>query len=308
MSVARNSPSWAVDGRDWPNRAHSRFVLSNGLTWHVQEMGEGPVMLLLHGTGASTHSFRDLAPALAGHFHIVMADLPGHGFTQMPSSAGLSLKGMARLVAGLLKTLDLRPEIVVGHSAGAAILIAMTLDGMIEPKAIIAINGALRPIAGAHVFSPLAKLLFINPLVPKLFSWRAGDARSVRRLLEGTGSAIDPTGHRTLRPAVPQVGPCRRHARHDGELGSGLAAETASRARYAVDPDRGFARSCRAAIRRRPRRAPRAACQGRSVSRMAGISSTRSIHRRSPRSSVAWHGNSRSRRNRPPDGLSNFRD
>jgi len=47
-----NHLSWERDGRDWPNRAFSRFIEAGGLRWHVQVMGQGPVALLLHGTGA----------------------------------------------------------------------------------------------------------------------------------------------------------------------------------------------------------------------------------------------------------------
>ena len=118
-------PDWDREGRDWPNRAASRFVLAGGLRWHVQVMGQGPVMLLLHGAGAATHSWRDLAPRLARDFTVVAPDLPGHGFTQTPNAAGLSLNGMARGVTSLLKALDLRPQLAVGHSAGAAIALRL---------------------------------------------------------------------------------------------------------------------------------------------------------------------------------------
>ena len=63
--VARRARPGRVEGRDWPNRAAQPLRLAGGLDWHVQEMGEGPGLLLLHGTGAATHSFRDLAPLLA---------------------------------------------------------------------------------------------------------------------------------------------------------------------------------------------------------------------------------------------------
>jgi len=116
---------WERDGRDWPNRQASRFVQAVGLRWHVQVMGAGPVLLLLHGTGASTHSWRDLAPLLAKSFTVIAADLPGHGFTSTPPAHRLSLPGMAQSVAELLRVLDLRPTLVAGHSAGAAILVRM---------------------------------------------------------------------------------------------------------------------------------------------------------------------------------------
>lgn len=187
-------PAWSREGRDWPNREHSHFLPAAGMTWHIQEMGIGPRMLLLHGTGAATHSYRDLLPLLAASFHVLAPDLPGHGFTGMPTSGGLYLPSMARAVAGLIKARDFDPDIVVGHSAGAAILAEMALRGAIRPKLIVAINGALLPIRGAAVFSPLAKLLFLNPVAPQLFAWRALSRDATARLLEGTGSRIDQRG------------------------------------------------------------------------------------------------------------------
>ncbi len=187
-------PSWSVEGVDWPNRQHSAFVKAGGVSWHRQRLGEGPKLLLLHGTGASTHSFRDLAPLLAAGFDVLAPDLPGHGFTDMPQRAGRSLPGMARLVGALLTQADFSPDIAMGHSAGAAILIEMTLAGLIRPRVIVSLNGALVPIRGASLFSPLAKLLFLNPLVPRLFAWRALSHDATRRVLEGTGSTIDSRG------------------------------------------------------------------------------------------------------------------
>src|SRR3954465_15975067 len=88
--------SWDRDGRDWPHREASRFIEAAGLRWHVQIMGQGPAALLLHGTGASTHSFLDLAPLLARRFTVVMPDLPGHGFTATPAtSTGFTLLGVS---------------------------------------------------------------------------------------------------------------------------------------------------------------------------------------------------------------------
>lgn len=187
-------PDWASDGRDWPNREASRFVHAGDLRWHVQEMGAGPPLLLLHGTGASTHSFRDLMPALARDFRVLAPDLPGHGFTGTPRAPGLSLSGMARLLGELCLALAFPPAIAAGHSAGAAALVAMALQGPVRPRVLVALNGALKPIEGTALLSPLAKLLFLNPLAPRLFAWRATRPDAVERLLEGTGSRIDARG------------------------------------------------------------------------------------------------------------------
>lgn len=188
--------SWARDGRDWPHRAASRFVEAGGLSWHVQEMGQGPTLLLLHGTGASTHSWRDLLPLLARDFHLVAPDLPGHGFTEAPERDRLSLPAMARGLTALLGKLGVEPEGIVGHSAGAAIAMQMVLTGAVAPSCLISLNGALLPFKGvaSQLFPSVARLLVLNPLVPRLFAWRAGSTEAVTQLLEGMGSLLDARG------------------------------------------------------------------------------------------------------------------
>ncbi len=195
LAAARGQPSWDTDGRDWPNRESSRFVEVAGLRWHVQRIGRGPPLLLVHGTGAATHSWRDVAPLLARRFTVVAPDLPGHGFTDPMPPGAVSLTGIARALHGLLRRLEIAPAVAVGHSAGAAILTRMCIDRSIAPKLLVGLNGALLPFDGmaGHFFPPMAKLLFLNPLTPRLFAWSA-DRAAVSRLLRGTGSTIDRAG------------------------------------------------------------------------------------------------------------------
>lgn len=199
---------WERDGMDWPHRDASRFVQAGGLRWHIQEFGRvsgasdtaRPSVLLLHGTGASTHSWRGLALLLAQQFHVLAMDLPGHGFTSMPAggprSPQLSLGGMAQALDALLQHLQIKPAVVVGHSAGAAIAVRMCLDGLIAPQRVVSINGALLPLGGlaGQVFSPVARLMAAAPFVPRLFSWRAGSPAVLRALINGTGSRLDAEG------------------------------------------------------------------------------------------------------------------
>jgi magnesium chelatase accessory protein len=191
-----NRLDWERDGRDWPNRAASRFVEADGIRFHVQVMGEGPVLLLLHGTGAATHSWRALAPMLAADFTVVAPDLPGHGFTSAPPRNGLSLPGMAASLAALLARLELAPALAAGHSAGAAILARMALDGAIAPRGLVGLNAAIMPLGGmaTPLFAPLAKAMARVSLIPELFAWHVADEKVVRRLLSGTGSSVEPEG------------------------------------------------------------------------------------------------------------------
>jgi magnesium chelatase accessory protein len=189
---------WERDGAHWPHRAASRFIDAGGLRWHVQVMGpeRAPAWLLLHGTAASSHSWRDLAPRLATDHRVIVPDLPGHAFTTRPAGEGMSLPGMARATADLLDALALQPDAVIGHSAGAAVAVRMALDRRIAPGVIFGVNAALLPLPGpaGRLFSPLAKLLALNPLVPQAFAWSAMQRWVVERLLRGTGSSIDATG------------------------------------------------------------------------------------------------------------------
>jgi magnesium chelatase accessory protein len=195
LAATPGHPSWEKDGRDWPNRETSRFVEVAGLRWHIQRSGRGPALLLVHGTGAATHSWRDLAPLLASRFSILAPDLPGHGFTDPMPSGSLSLSGIARALHALLRRLEFAPDVVVGHSAGAAILARMCIDRTIAPKLLVGLNAALLPFDGVagHFFPPIAKMLFLNPLAPRLFAWST-DRIAVTRLLRGTGSTIDRAG------------------------------------------------------------------------------------------------------------------
>lgn len=189
------SLDWARDGRQWPLHDNSTFVMSSGLRWHVQQMGRGPDLVLLHGVAASTHSFRDLAPLLASRYRVTMMDLPGHAFTSGHRARDLTLPNMADLIGRLIADLKLKPVGIVGHSAGAAIGARALLGGGIHAPVLIGINAALMPFPGAagKLFPSMARALFLNPFAPVFFASQVS-GRSVARLLEGTGSHLDETG------------------------------------------------------------------------------------------------------------------
>jgi magnesium chelatase accessory protein len=187
---------WDRDGLDWPLRQHSRMVQTPALRWHVQQLGQGPRVLLLHGTGASTHSWRGLAPLLAARADVLSLDLPGHAFTQALGAGQCNLSGMASACTALLDTLNFRPHLVLGHSAGAALMLHMALANGWQGTQLVGLNAALLPFDGLAglIYAPMARLLAGNPLFPRLAAWRGQDPRAVQRLIAGTGSHIEPQG------------------------------------------------------------------------------------------------------------------
>ena len=196
MAASGEFPNWERDGRDWPNRESSQFVEAGGLQWHVQRLGQGPCLLLLHGTAAATHSWRDLAPLLAPHFTLIAPDLPGHGFTSSLPPRRVSLVRFSEALQALLKKLQLSPDVVLGHSAGAAIALRMALDGSIAPRAIFSLNGALLPLGDEHAafFTRAARVMVGLPFVSKLCAWRASKQEVAAKLLRDAGSDIGPRG------------------------------------------------------------------------------------------------------------------
>lgn len=157
-------------------------------------------LLLLHGTGASTHSWRALAPMLAPLGGLLAVDLPGHARSGPLPADRRSLPGMAAATADLLCTLGVTPRAVLGHSAGAAVMLRLALDGgpegVLGRARLIGVNAALQPFEGwaGWLFPPLARLLALNPLVPWLAARHAQKGNAIRRLIATTGSTLDDAG------------------------------------------------------------------------------------------------------------------
>jgi magnesium chelatase accessory protein len=197
---------------DWPFRAEARQIRARPHDWCVVTHGTGPTMLLLHGAGASGHSFRHLIPALPG-WRCVVPDLPGQGFTRPGSRTRFGIEPMAEDLATLLRQEGWQPEVVIGHSAGAAL--ALQLSTLVPVRAVVGINAALGQFDGAagFLFPLLARALSVTPFLPSVISRLWGTEAKVRSLLDGTGSPLDAAG-------VAQYLTLVRKAGHvDGTLG-----------------------------------------------------------------------------------------
>ena len=193
---------WQAVRHEWPHSACSQFVRTADMRWHVQRMGQGPVLLLLHGTGASTHSWRDVMPRLATHFTVLAVDLPGHGFSSALQGEAPSLPAVARALQHLLAQLQLRPQVWMGHSAGAAVAARAVIDQLAHRPAdaaelrVVALNPAWLPLPGAAqwLFPLAAWFIAHNPLAGWLASRHASDPEAVQRLIARTGSHVDARG------------------------------------------------------------------------------------------------------------------
>ena len=205
---------WDRHSRDWPHADHSRFVTCKPHRWHVQEMGHGPLLLLIHGAGGATQSWRHLMPLLAREYRVIAVDLPGQGFTRSGAGQRLGLVPMAQDLATLCQDQNWQPAAIIGHSAGAAIALEMARH-MDPAPPVVGLNAALGNFKGLAglLFPLMAKALAMTPWVSRMFTASTANPQSVKRLIDGTGLHLPPEDMRWYRALVGD------EAHVDGTLG-----------------------------------------------------------------------------------------
>lgn len=103
-----------------------RFVELPGARLHVVERGQGPVLLLVHGlAGQLSHFTYGIVDQLAAHYRVVAVDRPGSGYSVRPAGASAALGAQADVLAALIERLELGRPVVVGHSLGGAVALAL---------------------------------------------------------------------------------------------------------------------------------------------------------------------------------------
>ena len=194
---------WDKEKFDWPHHELSNFIDSEMHTWHVQDTDKLnpnkknlPISLFIHGAGASTHSWRLVLDQLKDSFRVILVDLPGHGFTRLGKKNRSSLESITQDLEFLLIKMHVNPDLVVGHSAGAAVALNLALSKKIKIQGILCLNGALGNFSGiAGLLYPLlAKFLSMSPLTVPFFTSLYSSKNQVEKFLSLTGSKINPKG------------------------------------------------------------------------------------------------------------------
>lgn len=187
---------------DWPNRQISRSIQVAGLTWHIQVSGKGPLILLLHGTGSSTHSWAELTPLLNQEAQILNVDLPGHAFTQGASVESLKLEEIASNLIALIEELKLPwPTMVVGHSAGAPLALAFAVQAKVKPRVIIGFNPSLIPPPPSYTqfFGPMLGPVTKSATLASILAKIAPLSGMTDRLLDSTNTNLPETNRNYYR-------------------------------------------------------------------------------------------------------------
>jgi len=93
-----------------------------------EEEGKGAPLLLIHGFGASTYTWRHVAPKLAETHRVIAVDLKGFGQSDKPFDSRYSVFDQAELLAQLIEEKDLRDLTLVGHSFGGGVALLLALE------------------------------------------------------------------------------------------------------------------------------------------------------------------------------------
>ncbi|WP_158808673.1 alpha/beta fold hydrolase [Beijerinckia sp. L45] len=106
-----------------------RFIDIDGDVIHYLDQGSGPAIVMIHGLGSQLRTFTyALLAAMSGNFRIILLDRPGSGYSRRARGASARLPAQARTIAGLITALQLERPLVVGHSLGGAVALALALD------------------------------------------------------------------------------------------------------------------------------------------------------------------------------------
>jgi len=157
-----------------------KFIDVDGVRLHYLERGSGPVVVLLHGNGTMANDFQvsGLLDRLSATHRVFAFDRPGFGYSDRPDGTEWTPERQAALLHGALRVLKIERPIVVGHSWGTLVALAMALDDPASVRALALLGGYYYPSLRVDAFlNSLAALPVIGTL------WRYTAAPLLGRLL-----------------------------------------------------------------------------------------------------------------------------
>lgn len=131
------------------HRPQGQFIVVDGVQLHYTERGEGQALVLLHGNGlfAADFDLSGLQGSAEQHYRVITFDRPGFGYSARPGSTRWTPQAQARLLYQALHQLGVERPIVLGHSWGTLVALAMALDYPRYVRAIMLVSGYYYPSA-----------------------------------------------------------------------------------------------------------------------------------------------------------------
>ena len=179
----------------------------DGERMHYVDRGSGPPIVMIHGLAGNLRNYTyALVDRLTNDFRVIAVDRPGSGYSPRSHKTPASLTAQSETIGRFIQTLSLERPLVVGHSLGGAVSLALALN---HPKSV----GALALIA------PLTQ---VRPQVPKAFRGLDIHSPMLRALVANT--VATPIAMKTGKDVVraifkPEAVPADFATRGGGLLG-----------------------------------------------------------------------------------------
>jgi pimeloyl-ACP methyl ester carboxylesterase len=140
-----------------------RFMTVDGVRLHYLERGRGEPLVLIHGNGTMIQDFlvSGVVDALAERHRVILIDRPGYGYSERPRALWTP-RAHATLFEKALRRLGVTQAVVLGHSWGSLVAVALALQAPQMVRSLVLASGYYYPTLRADV------VLFSPPAIPVL--------------------------------------------------------------------------------------------------------------------------------------------
>jgi pimeloyl-ACP methyl ester carboxylesterase len=179
-----------VQQAEQDNPPTGRLIDVEGVQLHYAEIGEGKPLVLLHGNGGMLQDFMSsgFVQAAAERYRVIAFDRPGYGYSERPRGTIWTPAAQARLLRLALLQIGVPRALVLGHSWGASVAIALAINhpqfvrGLILESGyyygsiradVVSMSAPAVPLVGdiiRYTVSPLVARLLWPVMIHKLFS------------------------------------------------------------------------------------------------------------------------------------------
>src|SRR5215470_1011043 len=155
-----------------------RFIDVDGARIHYLDEGTGPTLLLVHGLAGQMLNFtHSLLAKLTLRFRVIVLDRPGSGYSTRPKGASATISAQACTISRFCQELKLERPLIVGHSLGGAIALALALN---HPEEVAGL-ALLAPVTHRpeRVPPPFDGIAIASPLLRRLIAWTLATPLSI---------------------------------------------------------------------------------------------------------------------------------
>jgi pimeloyl-ACP methyl ester carboxylesterase len=156
-----------------------KFITVDGVRLHYIEKGEGPPVVLLHGNMVTAGDFEmsGVLDLVATRHRVIAFDRPGFGYSDRPHGSAWSAGVQADLLRDGFMVLGINRPVVLGHSWGAAVALALALNHPETVRGLVLLSGYYYPTLRVDVLFSLPAAIpilgdllrySISPLIGKM--------------------------------------------------------------------------------------------------------------------------------------------